>query len=87
MVASCTDLYLSTIADRQGEISKQLTIIASVFLPLTFLTDFFGMNFDWEVDHVSGIWTFLLLGLGTMLVSAAAVWWRFRHKGWTGRDD
>ncbi|MFT3796944.1 magnesium/cobalt transporter CorA [Microbacterium sp.] len=88
MVASCTDLYLSTIANRQGEISKQLTIIASVFLPLTFLTGFFGMNFDWEVAHIlSGLWSFLVLGLGTMLVSAGAMWWWFRHRGWTGRNS
>ena len=88
MIGSCTDLYLSTIANRQGEISKQLTIIASVFLPLSFLTGFFGMNFDWEVSNVlAGPWTFLFLGLGTMLASAAFMWWWFRRKGWTGRDD
>lgn len=88
MVAGCTDLYLSMVANRQGDVSKQLTIIASVFLPLTFLTGFFGMNFDWEVDHVlTGMWTFLLLGLGTMLLSAGAMWWWFRHRGWTGRDS
>jgi magnesium transporter len=88
MVASCTDLYLSTIANRQGEVSKQLTIIASVFLPLSFLTGFFGMNFDWEGAHLlTGPWTFFLLGLGSMLVSAVLMWWWFRHKGWTGRDS
>ena len=88
MVAGCTDLYLSTVANRQGEISKQLTIIASVFLPLSFLTGFFGMNFDWEVAHVlNGPWMFLFLGLGTMVVAAGAMWWWFRHRGWTGRDD
>lgn len=87
MVASCTDLYLSTIANRQGEVSKQLTIIASIFLPLSFLTGFFGMNFSFEVSHVLiGPWSFFLLGLGTMVVSAAGMWWWFHHKGWTGRD-
>ncbi|MBS1907596.1 MAG: magnesium transporter CorA family protein, partial [Actinobacteria bacterium] len=45
MVSGCTDLYLSTVANRQGETSKQLAIIASIFLPLSFLTGFFGMNF------------------------------------------
>ncbi|GAB3407223.1 magnesium/cobalt transporter CorA [Schumannella luteola] len=88
MITSCTDLYLSTVANRQGEVSKQLTIVASVFLPLSFLTGFFGMNFDWEVDHVlKGPWLFLFLGIGSMLVSVAALWWWFHRKGWTGRDD
>jgi magnesium transporter len=88
MVAGCTDLYLSTVANRQGEISKQLTIIASIFLPLSFLTGFFGMNFDWEGAHLlSGGWWFLGLGIGSMVVAAGLMWWWFHHRGWTGRDD
>lgn len=84
MISSCTDLYLSMVANKQGEISKQLTVVASIFLPLTFLTGFFGMNFDWEITHVlNGVWMFVLLGLGTMLVSAGIMWWWFHHKGWT----
>ncbi|MFB7844874.1 magnesium transporter CorA family protein [Microbacterium sp. NPDC056052] len=88
MVSGCTDLYLSTVANRQGETSKQLAIIASIFLPLTFLTGFFGMNFDFAVTHVfTGPWSFLLLGLGSMALSAGLMWWWFRHKGWTGNDE
>ncbi|MHA7984280.1 magnesium transporter CorA family protein [Rathayibacter sp. CAU 1779] len=87
MVASCTDLYLSTVANKQGETSKQLAIIASIFLPLSFLTGFFGMNFSWEVGHVLvGPWAFFFLGIGTMAVSAGLMWWWFHHKGWTGND-
>jgi magnesium transporter len=40
LLSGATDLYLSTVANRQGEINKQLTMIATVFLPLTFLTGF-----------------------------------------------
>ncbi|PRB01946.1 magnesium transporter CorA family protein [Microbacterium sp. MYb64] len=88
MVSGCTDLYLSTVANRQGETSKQLAIIASIFLPLSFLTGFFGMNFDFAVTHVfTGLWSFLLLGLGSMALSAGLMWWWFRHKGWTGNDE
>ncbi|MGN6125582.1 MAG: magnesium transporter CorA family protein [Humibacter sp.] len=87
MVAGCTDLYLAIIANRQGETSKQLAIIASIFLPLSFLTGFFGMNFSWEVGHVLvGPWAFFALGLGTMVAAAGAMWWWFHHKGWTGND-
>ena len=45
LLSGATDMYLSTVANRQGEINKQLTIIATIFLPLTFLTGFFGQNF------------------------------------------
>lgn len=84
MVSGCTDLYLSTVANRQGETSKQLAIIASIFLPLSFLTGFFGMNFGWLVSKVLvGPWSFIGLGLGTMAISAGLMWWWFRHKGWT----
>ena len=45
LLSGATDMYLSTVANRQGEVNKQLTIIATIFLPLTFLTGFFGQNF------------------------------------------
>jgi len=87
LVSGCTDLYLSNVANRQGEISKQLTVVASIFLPLSFLTGFFGMNFDWFTDHVlHGLLTFVLLGLGSMAVSAIGMWAWFKHKGWTADD-
>jgi len=87
LVSGCTDLYLSNVANRQGEISKQLTIVASIFLPLSFLTGFFGMNFDWFTGVLLHGWAvFVFLGLGSMLVSAALMWAWFRHKGWTGDD-
>lgn len=87
MVAGCTDLYLSMVANRQGETSKQLAIIASIFLPLSFLTGFFGMNFEFLTGKILvGEWSFLLLGLGSMAIAAGLMWWWFRHKGWTGNE-
>jgi len=87
LVSGCTDLYLSNVANRQGEVGKQLTIVASVFLPLSFLTGFFGMNFDWISGNLlHGAASFWVFGVGSMLVSAAAMWAWFKHKGWIGED-
>ena len=69
------------IAVRQNETAKQLTIIATIFLPLTFLTGFFGQNFGWLADHIDSFWDFAILGIGLLVVSAALLWaWIRRYE-------
>ena len=83
LLSGATDMYLSTVANRQGEISKQLTIIATVFLPLTFLTGFFGQNFSFLVVHIlSGLWAFLVFGVGGLLLALGGFTVYFRRKRW-----
>ena len=58
-------------------------MIATVFLPLSFLTGFFGMNFAFMVNHVQNtLLGFLLLGIGSCLASITAMWAYFRRKRW-----
>ena len=58
-------------------------MIATVFLPLSFLTAFFGMNFAFMVNRVQNtLLGFLLLGVGSCLASIAAMWAYFRRKRW-----
>jgi magnesium transporter len=84
LLSGATDMYLSTIANRQGEINKQLTVIATIFLPLTFLTGFFGQNFSYMVRNlISTTWSFYVFGLGLLVVSAVGFLIYFRRKRWT----
>jgi magnesium transporter len=83
LLSGVTDLYMSTVANRQGEVNKQLTIIATIFLPLTFLTGFFGQNFSFLTTHVlNTTLSFLLLGLGLLVASAVAFAIFFRTRRW-----
>jgi magnesium transporter len=87
LLSGATDMYLSTVANRQGEISKQLTIIATIFLPLSFLTGFFGQNFSWLTGNVlNHTWSFFVLGLGLLVASIGLLWLFFRRRGWLDAD-
>ncbi len=76
--------YLSTVSNNLNEVMKQLAIIATIFLPLSFLTGFFGQNFAWLVGELGGFPTFLAVGIGTEVVAVAALYWLFRRRGWIG---
>ena len=83
LLSGATDMYLSTVANRQGEIAKQLTVIATIFLPLSFLTGFFGQNFAFLTGHIlNHTWSFFVLGLGSLLASVGGFWFFFARKGW-----
>ena len=76
------DVYLSTVSNRLNSVMKQLTVIATIFLPLTFITGFFGQNFGWMVDHIGGLPTFLALGLGGEIVLVIVLLTYFKRRGW-----
>jgi len=82
LVNSALEIQLSVTANRQNEVAKQLTIIATIFLPLSFLTGFFGQNFSWLVLHITGPGAFVLLGLGSELVAILILLFFFRVRGW-----
>ena len=70
----------AAIAKRQGEQINRLTIVSLMFLPITFLTGFFGMNFDWMINTLGSPAAFFLLGilLPTASVIVTVLWLKRR---------
>lgn len=91
MAASLMDLYLSSVSNRLNEVMKVLTIIATVFMPLSFIAGVYGMNFDtrspWNMPELG--WRLgYLFALGLMAAVAIGMLVYFWRKGWfTGGDD
>lgn len=69
---------------RLNLIGERLTLVATVFLPLTFVTGFFGMNFKWLTDHIETFGAFALGGIGGCVVSATVLLAYFQRKHWLG---
>ncbi len=74
------DLYLSTVSYRTNEIMKVLTIMASIFIPLTFLAGVYGMNFEY-MPELKIHWAYPAL-IGVMVVLGGSMVAYFKRKGW-----
>ena len=76
------DLYHSSISQRTNEIIKVLTILSTIFIPLTFIVGVYGMNFEFMPElH----WRYgYALAWGVMLAVALGLLWYFRKAGWLG---
>ena len=83
LVGGVLDTYLSVINNRMNEVMKTLTVITTLFMPLTFLTGFFGMNF-FEPLGLMRAWTtspvfFMVLAINILLPIGMYVWMRRRR--------
>ncbi|HET7446144.1 MAG TPA: magnesium/cobalt transporter CorA [Solirubrobacterales bacterium] len=78
LLAGTRDAYLSVVSNRLNQITKQLTIVATIFLPLSFIVGFFGQNFKWLVINIDTAAAFWALGIGSLVLSVGALlaWFR-----------
>jgi magnesium transporter len=84
LVGGALDTYLSVINNRMNDVMKTLTIITTLFMPITFITGFFGMNFFEPVASLLG-WTSLqsfLVTLGILLVFPISMFFWMRSRRW-----
>ena len=82
MVSGLMDLHLSRSSHRMNEIMKALTIVSTIFIPLTFMAGVYGMNFDYmpELRMRTG---YALFWVATVLMGVGFLAW-FRRRGWIG---
>jgi len=72
--------YLSSIANRQNEVMRVLSVVATIFLPLMLLVGIYGMNFDY-MPELRWRWGYFAV-LGVILLVILVVVWRFWASGW-----
>lgn len=82
LVNNALEINLAIVANRQNAIVKQLTIIATIFLPLTFISGFFGQNFAYLVSNIASPVKFWALGIGTEVVALLVLLVYFKWKKW-----
>jgi magnesium transporter len=81
VLTSIHDIYLSAQSNRLNEVVYRLTVVGTIFLPITFITGFFGQNFGWLVDHIRSEAAFWVLGIGLEVVSVWGLLVWFRRAG------
>jgi len=80
VLSGAMDLYLSGVSNRMNEVMKVLTIIATIFIPLSFFAGLYGMNFDYMPElHVHWGYPALLV---FMLTLSGGMLWAFKRRGW-----
>jgi len=86
MIYGLYDMYMSGLSNRMNEVMKVLTIIATIFIPLTFVAGIYGMNFDpeaspYNMPELSWYWGYPA-SLGVMIVIGIIMVIYFRRKQW-----
>jgi magnesium transporter len=79
-MAGLLDIYLSTISNRMNEVMKMLTIMATIFIPLTFIAGIYGMNFEY-MPELKWRWAYPALWGAFISIFLGMLAW-FKYKKW-----
>jgi magnesium transporter len=83
ILSGILDIYLSSVSNRLNEVMKVLTIIATIFIPLTFIAGVYGMNFE-VMPELKWPWGYYACLSGMALLASMMLLF-FKKKGWLGR--
>ncbi len=97
ITASLMDIYLSSVSNRMNKVMKVLTIISTIFIPLTFIVGVYGMNFvyrdeltgevyKWNMPELHAPYGYAAV-LGAMVIIVIGQIYFFHKKGWLGKDS
>jgi magnesium transporter len=86
ILGEALNVYLQATSNRLNVIGTRLTLMAAIFIPLTLITGFFGQNFGWLVDHIDSLTTFLIWGVGGMVVPTAGIMTWLWRSGYLNSD-
>ncbi|MFM9135897.1 MAG: CorA family divalent cation transporter [bacterium] len=82
-VRSAIQDYQGQVSSVQGNRINQLTLVSIIFLPITFMTGYFGMNFQWLVNSTQTFGTWVVLGLIAPIVAIIVSMWLLRRGGFS----
>jgi len=80
MTSGMLEIYLSSVSNRMNEIMKMLTIVATIFIPLTFITGIYGMNFRY-MPEIKWFWGYPIVLLGMLIIGIVMLIY-FKRKKW-----
>jgi magnesium transporter len=80
MVSASLDIYLSSVSYRLNAVMRVLTVITTIFMPLSFIAGIYGMNFE-QMPELKWAWGYPLV-LGAMGMIAAGMLIGFRRRNW-----
>jgi magnesium transporter len=80
MLSGMLDIYLSSLSNKMNEVMKVLTIMATIFIPLTFIAGIYGMNFEF-MPELKWHWSYPVLWIILITIFVAMVFW-FKRKKW-----
>jgi len=80
MLSGILDIYLSSVSNRMNEVMKVLTIIATIFIPITFIAGIYGMNFS-NMPEIGWPWSYLVFWIVVLIIGITMIIY-FKRKKW-----